>query len=56
MTKKLVSYLFIVVLGLVLALNYLGITSILVATSALVAYIPLVIALAVLWYIQHKFF
>ena len=41
---------------LVLALNYLGITSILVATSALVAYIPLVIALAVLWYIQHKFF
>ena len=42
--------------GLVLVLNYLGIASISVAAAALPAYIPLVIALAVIWYVQHKYF
>lgn len=41
---------------LVLALNYVGVAVISVATAALTAYIPLVIGLAVLWYVQHKFF
>lgn len=41
---------------MVLALNYVGIASISVATAALTAYIPLVIGLAVIWYVQHKFF
>ena len=41
---------------LVLGLNYIGIASISVATAALAAYIPLVIGLAVLWYVQQKFF
>ena len=41
---------------MVLALNYVGIAAISVATAALTAYIPLVIGLAVIWYVQHKFF
>ena len=41
---------------LVLLLNYVGISSISVATAALSAYIPLAVGLAVIWYIQHKCF
>ncbi len=37
--------------GLVVALNTLGITSILIAASALTAYIPLLVIVLVLWYI-----
>ena len=40
---------------IVLALNYFGIVSISIALSALTAYIPLVTALAVIWFVQHKF-
>lgn len=42
--------------ALVLALNYVGITTISVAMDALKAYIPLVAGLAGIWYLQHKFF
>lgn len=41
---------------LVLVLNYVGITTISVATAALSAYVPLVIALAAVWYVQQKCF
>ena len=41
---------------LILGLNYIGIAAISVATAALTAYIPLLIGLVVLWYVQHKFF
>lgn len=41
---------------LVLALNYAGIGAISVATAALTAYIPFAIGVAVIWYVQHKFF
>lgn len=40
----------------VFALNYIGITAFSVASAALSAYIPLVIALAAIWYVQHKCF
>lgn len=41
---------------LVLTLNYIGIAAISVATAALTAYVPLVVALAAIWYVQHKCF
>ena len=40
--------------GLVMLLNYLGCSVIYVASAALMAYIPFVIILIVLWYIVTK--
>ncbi len=40
--------------GLVYGLNYLGITAISIAGAALIAYIPLLILLLVVWYIVNK--
>ncbi len=40
--------------GLVYGLNYLGITAISIAGAALVAYIPLLLLLLVVWYIANK--
>lgn len=41
---------------LVLGLNYLGCTAISIATGALVAYIPFVVILVILWFIVGKLF
>lgn len=41
---------------LLLALNYLGISTISVTTAALTAYIPLVLALTAVWFVQQKCF
>lgn len=41
---------------LVFALNYFGLTSFSIAITALTAYIPVIIGLAVIWFVQHKFF
>lgn len=40
--------------GLVYGLNYIGITAVSIASAALVAYIPLLILLLVVWYIVNK--
>ncbi|MBO5953967.1 MAG: hypothetical protein J6Q53_07620 [Oscillospiraceae bacterium] len=40
--------------GLVLALNYLGCTAISIASAALIAYIPLVLVLALVWYAVNR--
>jgi len=40
--------------GIVYLLNYMGITSVFIAASALVAYIPFLIVLLVLWYIIKR--
>lgn len=40
--------------GLVYGLNYLGITAISIAGAALVAYIPLVIVLLILWFVVNR--
>ncbi len=40
--------------GLVWGLNYLGITTVAIATAVLVAYIPLMIALVIIWYVVNK--
>lgn len=42
--------------GIVIALRYAGVFVISIASAALVAYIPLVLVLVVLWYIVCKFF
>ena len=42
--------------GLVYLLNYLGCTVISFAAAALVAYVPFIIALVVIWYIVYKVF
>ncbi len=46
----------VILTGLVLALQYFGITAISIALSALVAYVPILIILLILWYIVHKIF
>lgn len=53
-TKALLTTAFLT--GIVLALNYIGCYSISIATVALIAYIPLVILLAFIWYMINKFF
>lgn len=40
--------------ALVLALNYIGLTVISIASAALVAYIPLLLILAVIWYLVNQ--
>ena len=40
--------------GLVYALNYVGCTAISIASAALIAYIPLVLLLALVWYLVNK--
>ena len=40
--------------GMVYAINCLGIAAVLISTAALVAYIPLLILLLVLWFILGK--
>lgn len=40
--------------GLVFALEYVGCTAISIASAALIAYIPLVILLALVWYVVNK--
>lgn len=42
--------------ALVIALQYVGVSVISIASAALVAYIPIIIILVVLWYIVCKFF
>lgn len=42
--------------AIVWALNYFGITAISIASAALIAYIPFVVILIVLWYIVNKIF
>ena len=42
--------------GLVIALNYAGITTVSIALAALTAYIPFILVLIVLWYIVYKLF
>lgn len=49
------SVLTTMILGtLVWGLNYLGVTTVAIATAALVAYIPLMIALLIIWYVVNK--
>jgi drug/metabolite transporter (DMT)-like permease len=40
--------------GIVYALNYVGLYNISIATAALIAYLPLVIVLAFIWYIINR--
>lgn len=42
--------------GIVLALRYVGVVVISIASAALLAYIPIMLILIVLWYIVYKFF
>lgn len=42
--------------GIVLALRYVGVAVISIASAALLAYIPIMLILIVLWYIVYKFF
>lgn len=42
--------------GIVLALRYVGVVVISIASTALLAYIPIMLILIVLWYIVYKFF
>ena len=42
--------------GLIIALKYVGVTVISIASSALIAYIPILLVLLVLWFIVCKFF
>lgn len=41
--------------GLVCLLNYLGVASVCIASAALIAYIPFLIVMLILWYIVGKF-
>ena len=42
--------------GIIIALHYAGVFAISIISSALIAYIPLMLILVVLWYIVCKFF
>lgn len=42
--------------GLVYLLNYIGVTTLSIAASVLVAYIPLVLALMIIWYVIGRLF
>ena len=42
--------------GLIVLLQYLGITAISIASAALIAYVPLLIILIIVWYIVYKVF
>lgn len=42
--------------GIVIGLRYIGITAISIASAVLVAYIPLLIVLVILWFIVYKLF
>ncbi len=44
----------VILSGLVLALNYIGCTVISIATAALIAYVPLLIVLLIIWYVVNK--
>lgn len=46
----------VILTAIVFALNYFGCISVFIAASALIAYIPFVILLVVLWYLVGKFF
>ena len=45
-----------IISGLVYLLNYLGVSALSFASTALIAYIPFLIILLVLWYLVHKIF
>ena len=45
-----------IISGIVLAFNYVGCTAVSIATAALIAYIPLLIVLLVIWYVVSKVF
>lgn len=42
--------------AIILALNYIGLTAVSIATAALIAYIPLLIVMLIIWYIVNKLF
>ena len=42
--------------GIILALNYIGCTAVSIASAALIAYIPLLIVLLVVWFVVSKVF
>ncbi len=45
-----------ILIGIVIALQYLGIGVISIASAALIAYVPILVLLIVLWYVVCKFF
>lgn len=46
----------VILAGLIIALKYAGVTVISIASAALIAYVPILILLIILWYIVCKFF
>ena len=46
----------VILAGLIIALKYAGVTVISIASAALIAYVPILILLIILWYIVSKFF
>lgn len=46
----------IILTGVLFALNYVGCTAISIASAALIAYIPLLIVLALIWYVVNRLF
>ena len=46
----------VILAGLIIALKYAGVTMISIAGAAMIAYIPILVALIILWYIVCKFF
>ena len=46
----------VILAGLIIALKYAGVTVISIASAALIAYVPILILLMILWYIVCKFF
>ena len=46
----------VILAGLIIALKYAGVTVISIASAALMAYVPILILLIILWYIVSKFF
>jgi hypothetical protein len=46
----------VILAGLIIALKYAGVTFISIASAALIAYVPILILLIILWYIVSKFF